>query len=303
MKKVSVIIPAYNKAEYTRRTVDSVLAQTYPDVEIVVVDDGSRDNTAAVMQQYGDRIRFIQKTNGGACSARNEGARRATGEYITFLDCDDLLVSGKIERCVQYLEQNPQFGFVYTNVYFIDDNDAVIRTYDHPRSKEGWIAPDLVIGNFICNSSPLIKKEVLDKAGLFDESIFTPADWDMWLRLSQLAPAGYIAEPLTKYRVTDNYTFNRLDLARKEEQYMLEKFFKQSTDAVLKRRAFSNFYLRFAQCAYIKNDPAGFWGDCKDALKTMPWNLKAYLLIGVALVAPGWLKKDLQRRILRRKDD
>src|ERR1051325_3457562 len=90
LKKVSVIIPAYNKAEYTRRTVESVLAQTYPNIEIIVVDDGSKDQTSQVMAEYGDRITYIQKSNGGACSARNEGIRHAKGEFLTLLDCDDL---------------------------------------------------------------------------------------------------------------------------------------------------------------------------------------------------------------------
>src|SRR5437016_5344550 len=123
MKKVSVIIPAYNKAEYTRRTVESVLAQTYPNVEIIVVDDGSKDETSNVMAEYGSRINYILKVNGGACSARNEGIRRATGEYVTFLDCDDLFYPEKLQKCVLHLEENSQFGFVYTAVHFIDEHD------------------------------------------------------------------------------------------------------------------------------------------------------------------------------------
>jgi glycosyltransferase involved in cell wall biosynthesis len=301
MKKVSVIIPAYNKAEYTRRTVDSVLAQTYPDIEIIVVDDGSRDRTADVMAGYGNRINYILKANGGACSARNEGIRRAAGEYIAFLDCDDLYGEDKIQRCVDLLEKSPRSGFVYTAAYSIDEHDDIVGVYDHPRSREGAIASSLILGNFICNSTVVVRREILRRAGSFDETIFTPADWDMWLRLSLISDAGYIKAPLTKYRITDNYTFNRLELARREEMYVLEKFFRMNPQAIsLKNRAFSNFYMRFAQCAFIKNEMDGFWADCKASLKLCPWNGKNCLMALAALAAPDWLKKELERRILRR---
>jgi len=302
MKKVSVIIPAYNKAEYTRRTVDSVLAQTYPHVEIIVVDDGSKDQTANVMAEYGGRIHYVFKANGGACSARNEGIRSATGEYVAFLDCDDLYGVEKIKRCVDYLEKNPRFGFVYTAAYFIDEQDEIVGRYDHPRSREGFIASKLILEDFICNSTVLVRKSILQKAGFFDEEIFTPADWDMWLRLSEIAQAGYIREPLTKYRITDNYVFNHLQQARGEEMYVLEKFFKNhSTEGFLKRSAFSNCHLRFALCAFIKNDLSGFWSDCRMSFKLAPWNMKTFVIAALGLIGPQWLKKELEKKILRRR--
>ncbi len=301
MKKVSVIIPAYNKAEYTCRTIDSVLAQTYPNIEIIVIDDGSRDATAQVMVQYGNRINFVQKINGGACSARNEGIRRAKGDYVALLDCDDLWCPEKVQKSVDYLEKNPTFGFVYTAAYFINEKDETVGRYDHPCSSEGWISSRLILHNFICNSTIVVKKEVLNKAGFYDETIFTPADWDMWLRLSEIAQAGYIREPLLKYRITDNYTFNRLEQARREELYVLEKFFKtHQNNGALKSRAFSNFHMRFAQCAFIKDDLNGFWFDCKMSLKFCPWNIKTYVMSLTAIIAPKGLKKELERRILRK---
>jgi len=226
----------------------------------------------------------------------------ATGEYLAFLDCDDLYCVDKVQRCVDYLEKNPRFGFVYTAASFIDEHDEIVGLYDHPRSREGRIASQLILGDFICNSTVLVKKDVLQAVGFFDESIFIPADWDMWLRLSQIAEAGYMRAPLSKYRITDNYTFNRLELARREEVYVLEKFFKTCPkDALLKNRAFSNLYMRFAQCAFIKDEIGGFWADCKISLKMCPWNVKTYFMMMAALTASGRLKKELERRILRKK--
>ena len=300
MKKVSIIIPAYNKAEYTRQTVESVLAQTYPGIEIIVVDDGSSDTTPQVMAGYGTRIRYIRKANGGACSARNEGIRNASGEYVAFIDCDDLYHPEKIERCVDCLENNPFFGFVYTAASFIDQKGNIQGQYDHPRSSEGRITRRLILGNFICNSTVVVRRDVLAKAGFFDEKVFTPADWDMWLRLSQVSGAGYLKVPLTKYRVVDNYVFNKLELARKEEAYVLDKFFKANpAGALLKRAAYSNYYMRYAQCAYLKKDFKQFWSDNGASLRQLPWNLKTYVMALAAVFFPGWLNHELARRIIR----
>ena len=304
MNKVSVVIPTYNKADYTKKTVDSVLAQTYPNLEVIVVDDGSHDNTVKVVEQYGNRVRLIQKANGGACSARNEGIRNATGEYVAFIDCDDLYYPEKIQRCIDYLEYKPQSGFVYTAVNFIDDHDRIVGIYDHHRSREGDIAGALILGNFICNSTVVVRRSVLQQVGFFDEKVFTPGDWDMWLRFSQVSQAGYIRDPLTKYRITDNYIFNRLELARREEIYVVEKFFKTySGQGSLKPVAFSNLYLRYAQCAFIKKDVSGFWRECKLAFKTNPANIKFYAMVLAALMAPGVLKKEIEKKILRGKHD
>jgi len=301
MKKVSVIIPAYNKAEYTRRTVESVLTQDYPDIEIIVVDDGSTDNTASVMATYGNRINYVLKANGGACSARNEGIRRATGKYVTFLDCDDLFCPQKIKKCVAYLETNPQFGFVYTAAYFIDEDDAITGTYCHPRSREGKIVENLILGNFICNSTVVVRKSVLQQVGLFDEAFFTPADWDMWLRLSEITQAGFLREPLTKYRVVDNYTINHLQQARQEQLCLLEKFFKvRPSRHVLRKRAYSNYYFSFALCDFIKKDFPSFWADCRMSLELSAGNMRTWGVMVLAVLAPGGLRKILEKKILRR---
>lgn len=301
MKKVTVIIPSYNKAEYTRRTVESVLAQTYPNIEIIVVDDGSKDETPSVMGRYLDRIRFIQKSNGGACSARNEGIRHATGDYVAFLDCDDLYLPEKVKRCVDYLEERPDVGFVYTGVYFIDDQERMVGKYDHPRSQEGSIVRELILGNFICNSTIIVRKSILDVVGFFDQTVFTPADWDMWLRMAKVSKAGYIAEPLTQYRTTDNYIFNRLELAKTEEKYVLDKFFHDySKDDPLKSKAYSNFYMRFAQCSFIKKQMGEFWKGCQAALKQDFFNIKVYGMMAAALIVPGWLNQELTKKIIRR---
>ena len=302
MPKVTIIIPAYNKADWTVKTVESVLAQTYSDIEIIVVDDGSTDSTRQALSAFGDKIRYIYKENGGACSARNLGIRLAQGEYIGFLDCDDLYLPQKVELSVKFLEEHPNAGFVHTDAYFINEHDTVTGQYKHSWARrEGKIARQLILKNFICNSTILVRHKALQEAGYFDETIFTPADWDLWLRLAEVAEVGYLNVPLTKYRVVDNYTFNKLEMAEQEEAVVIEKFFTRNRhlNGFFKRRVKSHLHLRFAQCYFLKDDALRWQKEFQAAFKENPLNPKAILFLMYYCLAQKSLKADLNRRILR----
>ena len=150
VKKVSVIIPAYNKADLTIKTVQSVLSQTYENIEIIVVDDGSTDDTKNKLKLFGDRIHYIYKQNGGVCSARNVGIKQATGEYIALIDCDDIFYPEKIAKSVKCLEKKSDHGFVYTDAYFINRDDNIISKHQIlNRPASGWIAPAANVLNAI----------------------------------------------------------------------------------------------------------------------------------------------------------
>jgi len=236
MKKVSVIIPAYNKAELTIKTVESVLKQTYKDIEIIVVNDGSTDDTEKKLTQFGDSIVYIYKENGGACSARNLGIKKSSGSYIALIDCDDIFYPDKILKSVQYLENNTNVGCVQTAVNLIDDHDNVVGSIQLPEKKvAGWIAEQLFLTNLVNSQTLLIRKECFDKVGLFDESIFIPADWDMWLRLSEQYEFGYIDVPLSGYRVTENYTISHLQSYLKDQFHVSEKAIKRGKIPITER--------------------------------------------------------------------
>jgi len=302
MEKVSIIIPAYNKAELTVKTIDSVLKQTYSNIEIIVIDDGSTDHTREILSFYHDRIKYIYKENGGACSARNFGIKKAEGDFIGFIDCDDMYAIDKVELSVKYLKKNPEFGCLHTGACFIDENDEIVGEYSHPMSRrQGWVSKRLILHNFICNSTVFIRRNVLERAGFFDEEIFTPADWDMWIRLAEITQVTYIDYPLTYYRVSDNYIFNRLDLAEKEEKFVIEKYFKRNSHMgnFFQRCVLSNLYLRFAQCYFLKNDRQLLKEKFLTALYKNPLNLKAIVLLFYFLFFRKNLRTELTRRILR----
>lgn len=257
MKKVSVIIPAYNKADLTVETVESVLSQTYKNIEVIVIDDGSTDNTRERLLPFTDKIKYVYKENGGACSARNVGVKLSAGEYIGFIDCDDLYLPEKVRKSVDYLEKNHDCGFVHTAAYFINKNGEVVSKYSHPQSRQRRrVYERLLNRNFICNSTVIIRRECLDKVGMFDESVFTPADWDMWLRLAREYCLGYIDEPLTKYRVSGSFIFNNLDLAEKEELQVVSKSFQYDPNTLgyIRNRVLSNLYRRFAANYFLNNE-------------------------------------------------
>ena len=248
MKKVSVIVPAFNKVGLTVKTVESILNQDYKNIEVIVVDDGSTDNTRTKLQLFGDKIRYYYKDNGGACSARNFGILKASGDYIALIDCDDIYYPEKISKSVDMLELNPDIGLVHTGVKLIDNHDNIVGYHSFPVNQvEGWIAQRLILQNLVSNPTVVIRRECFDKVGLFDESVFIPADWDMWLRLSEEFKFGYIEEPLSGYRITGNYTISHLELNLKEEIYVLEKTIKRGGFAIsnkLKKKCYAILYYR-----------------------------------------------------------
>ena len=219
---VSVVIPAYNAADLTVETVESVLAQTYSDVEVIVVDDGSTDHTRPAMSPFGSRISYIYKENGGACSARNAGLRASRGEYVAFLDCDDLWLPTKAERSVAALQAYPEAGMVFTSCLIVDGSGETIDEYRKPVNPAD-VHSDLLRGNFIPAPTVVMRRKSVDEIGLFDEHIFVPADWDYWLRMSAGFPVCYVDESLSKYRFSSNYSIRNVERSLEEIEYVLKK--------------------------------------------------------------------------------
>lgn len=181
---VSVIIPAHNCEKYVAEAIDSVLAQTYPAVECIVVDDGSTDRTAEVVKSYGERVRYVYQDNAERSAARNNGLRCATGEYVSFLDADDYLAPEKIFQQVALLGADSRLEIVYSRVcYFRDDKER--RFYDVRRPAPiGDILETLIYSNFITVHAPLIRAKAVADAGGFNPRRNRYEDWEFFLRLA-----------------------------------------------------------------------------------------------------------------------
>jgi len=184
LKRVSVIIPAYNAESCRGEAVASVLAQSHGDMECIVVDDGSTDRTAEIVRGYGNRVCFIRQENSERSAARNKGIAHATGEYLSFLDADDLLLAEKSKEQLLFLETNLEYDVVYSRAaYFRDDGRR--RIYAARRIiPTGDIVPFLIWSNFITINSLLFRKSVVDRVAGFDPSLCRYEDWDLLLRLA-----------------------------------------------------------------------------------------------------------------------
>jgi glycosyltransferase involved in cell wall biosynthesis len=198
--RVSVIIPTFNRREYLPVALDSVLAQTYTDYEIVIIDDGSTDDTRDILAPYEQRIRYFYQQNSGIAAARNRGIEESRGAYLALLDSDDYWLPGKLALQVEGLEKNPQWGMVATRCSSISP-DGRFRRHNRP-GKSGWILTDLFKSNFIRTSSAMITRECLDQVGLFDTALPECEEYDLWLRIAYRYPIGFINQSLTVY--TDN---------------------------------------------------------------------------------------------------
>lgn len=206
--KVSVVIPTYNRADCISEAIDSAIAQTYKDYEIIVVDDGSQDNTRDVLKQYGDKIKYVYQENKGEAGARNRGIKEAIGEYVAFLDSDDIWLKDKLEKQVKVLSNsNVDTGLVYCAMQVMQNKTL---THKILPSFPAFNFNDLLIGHKCFSMSVLVRKECFERIGLFDESIKLGCDYEMWLRLTLRYKVEFISEPLAIYRKGDGNMSNNL---------------------------------------------------------------------------------------------
>ncbi len=261
MAEISIIIPAYNAEKHIKETLLSVLNQTYKDFQIILVDDGSIDNTF----QIADSIlnpphRIIQKKNGGEASARNVGLKICDSRYICFLDSDDLFTPNKLDIQKKFLDNNSQFGMVYAkHNYIIDGNNlSKWRNWNFKESNNG--SGDIFIKQFIenkiCIITTLIRRECFDRAGYFDESIPYASDSDMWIRISANYKIGYIDEVLAYYRLHNtNVSLDRETcllhrIASMNKNYT--QFYDRVKDNSDIKKSIRDLYYRLIKL-YIKN--------------------------------------------------
>lgn len=199
---VSVIVPSYNMAGFLPQAVQSALAQSYTNLEVLIVDDGSTDNTSEVVRLWeGDaRVRVHRQVNGGLSNARNQGIAHTRGPFIALLDADDTWVPDKLSRQMELFAGRPEVGVVYSGYQRMDREGRPLPTEPTPMHR-GWVSGALLIENFVPAASAVVRRECFERCGGFDETLRTGEDYDMWLRLSAHYPFDFIAEPAIRYRI------------------------------------------------------------------------------------------------------
>ena len=193
--RVSVVIPTYNRADFVREAIASVLRQDYPHIELIVVDDGSRDGTAAVVSSFGPAVQYLWQENCGVSTARNRGVAASTGGLIAFLDSDDLWLPRKVSAQVAYFEAHPDAQACHTDEIWIRRGVRVNERHTH-RKQGGWQFPASLPRCVISPSAVMMRRALWDRLGGFDESLPACEDYDLWLRLTAVVPVGFLTERL-----------------------------------------------------------------------------------------------------------
>jgi glycosyltransferase involved in cell wall biosynthesis len=255
--KVSVIIPTYNCARYIVQTVESVFAQTYADFELIVIDDGSTDNTRDLLAPYiaANRLIYLHQQNAGESVARNNGIRHAHGEYIAFLDSDDWWTPDKLALQVPALDAAPQAVMAYTYSFAVDNDGQPIRFRGGNRMSWGQpglheMFETLVVGNVIANpNTVLARTAALLQTTLFDEEIEWGEDWRLWLQLAQMGPFLFTPAETACYRM--RRPGRRLEIEASDEFVTQNEIILQRTfEAVKQHHADKAAWLRLEPTAF-----------------------------------------------------
>jgi glycosyltransferase involved in cell wall biosynthesis len=247
--RVSVIVPAYNAAVYLPYAIDSVLAQTRPDWEIVIVDDGSTDHTQEVVDRYkpelGDRLQYIYQSNRGLPAARNAAMRVARGEFIALLDADDVWLPHRLERGLAVMDAEADTGLVHGRVMRINTQGSVTgQLAVEPRYLTGRIARYIYTrrAHIVC-PTVLFRKSCLETAGWFDEAMQATEDRDLWFRIALRYKVSFIDEALAYYRISPSSMTSNLDRLLRGQLYFVAKHHQSgAVSRVAQLQALGNVY-------------------------------------------------------------
>lgn len=218
--KVSIVIPVYKGSNYLREAIDSALAQTYKNIEVIVVNDGSNDGgkTEAIAKSYGDRIRYFYKENGGVATALNLGIRKMTGEYFSWLSHDDVYYPNKIEVQIDYLRKDRKDVVLYSDNDFIDHSSKKIRTRRVKHIEPEKFIFSLLDGHLVHGCTVLVPKVCFDVVGLFNEDLKSTQDYEMWFRLGRKYKVVHIPEVLIQARLHTEQTSVIMDAVHSNER-------------------------------------------------------------------------------------
>jgi glycosyltransferase involved in cell wall biosynthesis len=203
---ISIIIPTYNRARTISQAIESVLAQTYSDWELLIIDDGSTDETETAVRPHlaDQRVRYVKQENAGPIAARNNGAQLAAGDWLAFLDSDDAWLPEKLAKQWAQAQQAGQPVLVYGNYYRINETGARLGEFFGQKTvpHAGWVSADLLKDNFVTTSTVLLPKSVFIQAGGFDAKLglVIGEDYELWLRLSTKLEFRYVSDPIALYR-------------------------------------------------------------------------------------------------------
>jgi glycosyltransferase involved in cell wall biosynthesis len=281
MPGISVIIPAYNHARFLPQAIESVLAQTLLPAELIVVDDGSTDDTPQVLARYSECVRYIRQQNRGVSAARNTGAAVAMGDYLAFLDADDEWLPHKLEMQMARFTNEPELGLVHCGVVEINGEGALLSVRQD--GLEGWLIEEfllfrraIILG---AGSSALIPRRILFELGGWDEQLSTAADWDVCCRIAARYPIGFVSEELLRYRIHGTNMHTNFNAMEHDMLLAFEKAYQAATPEQhrLRRRGYGNLHTVLAGAFFSAGQYRKFLPHAIKSLFLTPDNITRYL--------------------------
>jgi glycosyltransferase involved in cell wall biosynthesis len=301
---VSVIIPTYNNSAYLANAIESAIAQTFRDIEIIVIDDGSTDDTQKVLTCFGDKIQVIHQCNQGPSAARNAGLRKSQGNYIAFLDSDDQWLPDKLTRQMPLFEMDPQVGVVFSDTFYVYKGKIQPKTSFQLRPpSSGFIFNSLFGKNFIPMLTAIVRRECFNQVGFFDENLKACEDYDMWLRISKSWKFAYVAEPLALYSVIEGQLSGQVERNWGNFLVIQKRTYEENHDLLLSisqlelDHYFYNFYLTKLAKEMLKTRQkrkAEFWIEQYRLLRGIT---PLYLCFLLASKGPSGLVSKLVSRV------
>lgn len=314
MPKVSVIIPTYNRAHLVTEAIRSVLEQSIEDLEVIVIDDGSTDRTREIVSPF--PVKYVWYENQGPPGARNKGITLSAGEYVAFLDSDDILLPQALEKGVRILSMHPEAAFSYGQAYIIDKEGRVIALekphLSHTCVRPGWeeLREYLLFGNHFTSSTVMVRRRCLEEAGGFNVAFRRgSSDLELWVRLSEKHAVAHIAEPLAKFREHGGEFSAGRSLSEWEETNssilgsVLNDLNLNPLLGHLRPTAYFRLYSGLADTACYRRERKTAWHYLKKALRVQPSGLFQRQglpwLIVFAKVSVPWPLLILARKLKR----
>lgn len=265
---VSVVIATYNMGQYIGQAVESVLNQSWTNLEIIVVDDGSTDNTPDVMQRFleNEKVVYIKNENQGQPKAKNCGIKNAKGEFIAFCDADDLWEPNKLEVQMP-LFSTPKIGIVYSEISNINPNNERFFRPSNEKRYAGNVIDKMLLENFVPFGTSVIRRACVEKNGMFDEQFRMGIDWDLWLRYAMDWEFAFTSEPTYIYRIWEGQMSNNYRGRYKHAHLILQKFIALHGSKIKKsilNRAIADTYIKEANV--IAKHEGLFWTPLKGIL-------------------------------------
>ncbi len=242
MPTVDIILPAYNAARFLPMALDSVVAQTFVDWRILLVDDGSTDETAAIARRYADRLgpklRYIYQENRGLPAARNTAIRHAEAEFLALLDADDVWLPHRLEASLQLFAGRPEVGLAYGLIEGIDPSGAVVSRFtDRKQHPQGWIAAQIYMRTMdLPCPTVTFRRTCVEQSGLFDESLRATEDRDLWVRIAQRFQVACVPEVIAQYRTSPQAMTTDPERMLRAQLQFVEKHFRSPGCGVHARR-------------------------------------------------------------------